>query len=77
MFKLKTAISCTQGCPGFGPIVDGDGGFLPKMPFQMRMDDTYKDSYKNIPVMLGVNTDESSIFLFAGTYKLIRFHIVT
>ena len=55
-----------QECRRFGPILDGDGGFMPRMPKDMRNDETYKHSYKNITVIVGINSDESTLFLAGG-----------
>lgn len=42
-------------CLGFAPVVDGEGGFIPDVPVNLRM----REEFHKVPEMIGINRHES------------------
>jgi len=59
--RIEDHIECTPGyfCQGFAPIVDGPGGFLPKLPRVMRDELQPED---NVPILSGICKDDGSLY---------------
>jgi len=59
--RLAQGIDCTPGyfCQGYAPIVDGPGGFIPKIPLVMR-EEMAPSSY--VPIISGICRDDGSLY---------------
>jgi hypothetical protein len=58
-------------CTHYAPIVDGPGGFLPKLPVDLDADLNSSDT---VPTLLGINKDDGSYFTPRG--KLMRLTVI-
>lgn len=46
-------------CAGFAPIVDGSGGFIPKLPLTLREE---MPASQYVPIIGGICRDDGSVF---------------
>lgn len=59
--RLAQRIDCTPGyfCQGFAPIVDGPGGFIPKIPLEIREE---MPASQYVPIISGICRDDGSLY---------------